>query len=638
MSTDHFILGTAGHIDHGKTALVRALTGVDTDRLKEEQARGITIELGFAELRRVDLPRFGVVDVPGHEAFVRAMLAGAAGMDVVLLVVAADEGVMPQTREHLGIVRLLGVPEVVVAYTKRDLVDAEWMELVEADVDDLLDDTPYRDALRVPTSAVDGTGLEELVHALADAASKVPRRDESDLARLPLDRVFTVQGTGTVVTGTLWSGALRTGDRVRILPRDLEARVRSLQVHGRAADEARAGERTAVALAGSGADRELVDRGATLVVSPAWSTSQMLTVRIQVLPDSDWSIEHNQRVHVHHGTAQVQGRCVLLDETEGLGPGDAGWIQLRLEEPLVVRGRDRLVVRSYSPVTTIAGGVVAETQPPKRNRLDDTVRTRLSRVLDGSDGEAVTALLELCGWMGLEVTALPVRTGLSVARADQIMTDPAAAGIDVKRSGERIFAPKIWSRARDVLVEATAKEHARDPVRRNIPLAHLRSALPSWAPAGLADAVIHELVEERALVSEEGGVRDPAHEPRLTPDQEEASQRLAEVVVAGGLAPPFVEELPEPLAGRPDLWSLLYWLEGRGVFEQVADNLYVGSEHLRAAEDRVRGALGGRAGLGPADFREALDVTRKHLIPLLNFFDKRGVTLRLDDGRTVPSD
>ncbi|MDZ7779879.1 MAG: selenocysteine-specific translation elongation factor [Gemmatimonadota bacterium] len=638
MSTHPFILGTAGHIDHGKTALVRALTGVDTDRLKEEQARGITIELGFAELSRDDLPRFGVVDVPGHEAFVRSMLAGAAGMDVVLLVVAADEGVMPQTREHLGIVRLLGVPEVVVAYTKRDLVDAEWMELVEADVDDLLAGTPYGDAPRVPTSAVDGTGVEELVHALAEAASKVPARDEVDLARLPLDRVFTIQGTGTVVTGTLWSGSLRTGDRVRILPRDLEARVRSLQVHGRGADVARAGERTAVALAGSGADRDVVDRGATLVASPAWSTSHMLTVRIQVLSDSDWSIQHNQRVHVHHGTAQVQARCVLLDEVEMLASGDVGWVQLRLEEPLVVRGRDRLVLRSYSPVTTIAGGIVAETHPPKRNRLDESVRARLARVLDGGDGETLVALLELSGWMGLEIAALPVRTGISAAGAERLLAEPVAADIEVRRSGERVFAPEIWGRARGLLVDAVTNEHARDPVRRAIPLAHVRSALPSWAPSGLADAVIRELVQDQALVSEDGGVRDPAHEPRLTTDQEEASKRLTEVLLAGGLAPPFVDELPEPLAGRPDLWSLLYWLEERGVVEQVADDLYVGRDHLRAAEERVRASLGGRVGLGPADFRDALDVTRKHLIPLLNYLDTRGVTLRREDGRSVPSD
>ena len=317
------ILGTAGHIDHGKTALVRALTGTDTDRLKEEKARGITIELGFAELAVDGRPHFGVVDVPGHEAFVRAMVAGAAGMDVVLLVVAADEGVMPQTREHLAIVELLGVPELVVALTKADAVDEEWMELVDSDVEDALSTTPYAGAPRIPTSAMAGTGLDSLLDALTLAAERAGSSGHEDLARLPLDRVFTIQGTGTVVTGTLWTGELTVGDRVRVLPDDLNARVRSLQVHGRKTDRASTGDRTAVALTGQGADRDIVSRGATLVTAPEWKATWMLTARVRMLADSGWSLVHNQRVHVHHGTAEVLARCVVLCP-EALAPGDSG--------------------------------------------------------------------------------------------------------------------------------------------------------------------------------------------------------------------------------------------------------------------------------------------------------------------------
>lgn len=630
-----FILGTAGHIDHGKTTLVRALTGIDTDRLKEEKARGITIELGFAELARDGMPRLGVVDVPGHEAFVRAMLAGAAGMDIVLLVVAADEGVMPQTREHFGIARLLGVPRLVVAYTKCDLVEPEWLELVEADVDDLLSETPYRDAPRIPTSAVSGVGVEELVSCLAREAAKVPGRDAADLVRLPLDRVFTIQGTGTVVTGTLWSGTLRSGDRVRILPQDLDGRVRGVEVHGSVAEAALAGERTAVALTGSGADREVVDRGSTLVTAPAWTPTWMLTVRVRVLGDSDWSIAHNQRVHVHHGTAQVLARCALLQEGE-LTPGDTGWVQLRLEAPLVVRGGDRLILRSYSPVTTIAGGAVAESHPPKRNRLGPDVAARLGRVLDGSDTEVVSALLELADWSGLDAPALPVRSGLSGSRVGAALEELGGAGMG--ESGASVFAPGTWARARKLITAAVAEQHRADPSKAVVTLPSIRTAVPEWAPAGLADTVIQQLVSEGQLTAEKGGVRMPDHQPRLTADQEMASARLFEVIADGGLAPPFVEELPPSLAERDDLWSLLHWLEAEGRLEQVADNLYVASEHVRAAENSVRGTLGGRTGLGPADFRDALDVTRKHLIPLLNFFDTRGTTLRLDEGRSVPGD
>jgi len=632
-----YVLGTAGHIDHGKTALVRALTGVDTDRLKEEKARGITIELGFAELERDGLPSFGVVDVPGHEAFVRAMLAGAAGMDVVVLVVAADEGVMPQTREHLGIVRLLGVPELVVAYTKADLVDREWLELVEADVEALLEETPYRTAPRVATSAVTGDGMEDLLAHIAAAAARVPARAADDLVRLPLDRVFTIQGTGTVVTGTLWSGVLRTGDKVRVLPQDLDGRVRSLQVHGREAEEARAGARTAVALTGGGADREVVARGATVVTSSAWAPSRMLTVRVQVLSDSAWSIEHNQRVHVHHGTAQVLARCVLLEDgVEALLPGDVGWVQLRLEEPLVVRGRDRLVLRSYSPVTTIAGGLVAESHPPKRNKVSGGDAALLRSVLDGSNDAAVEALLDVAGWSGVSLAELPVRTGATPAAVEEALRRVQDRGARVAVG--HAFAPATWREARTRLESTARAEHARDPLRPVIPLALLRPALPKWAPSGLADAVLQEMVSDGALVAEQGGVRSPDHTPGLTAEQGPVAERIVALLEAGGLAPPFVSEYPPDLGTRKDLWSLLHWLAGEGRLVQVADDLYMPDTAVRQAGHNVRSALGGRTGLGPADFRDVLDITRKHLLPLLNYFDGVGVTVRLGEGRSVPSE
>ncbi len=630
------ILGTAGHIDHGKTALVRALTGIDTDRLKEERERGITIELGFAELRREGLPRFGVVDVPGHEAFVRAMLAGAAGMDVVLLVVAADEGVMPQTREHLAIVRLLGVPELVVAYTKCDLVEPDWLELVEADVDELLDGGPYRAAPRVRTSAVRGEGLDELVARLAEAAARVPRRADEDLVRLPLDRVFTIQGTGTVVTGTLWSGRLAAGDRLRVLPEELEARVRGVQVHGRAEEEARAGDRVAVALTGEGADRERVRRGSTLVAAgDGWAPTWMVTARVRVVEDRAWLLEHQQRVHVHHATAQVLARCALLEGDAPLGPGEEAWVQLRLEEPLVVRGRDRFVLRSYSPVTTIAGGRVAESRPPKRNHLDADTRGRLEAALEGTDDEALAAHLGLAGWAGSRVPELTVRAGLSPARVEEGLL--RLEGVGALRAGDQWFAAEIRARAADALTGALAAEHERDPLRTVVPRAALRAALPDWAPAGLADAVLKALEAEGRVVSEEGGVRDPEHRVRLTPEQARVSERLRGIYAEGGLAPPFVEELPEDVARRGDLWSLLHRLEVEGALRKVSDALYVDAGAVAAAEERVRRLLGGRSGLGPADFREALDVSRKHLLPLLNHFDTIGLTLRIGDGRSVES-
>jgi selenocysteine-specific elongation factor len=627
------ILGTAGHVDHGKTALVRALTGVDTDRLEEEKRRGITIELGFAPLEIEGRIRFGVVDVPGHEDFVRTMVAGAAGMDVVLLVVAADEGVMPQTREHLAIVRMLGIPELVVALTKSDLVEQDWLDLVDADVAQLLADTPYAHARRVATSATRSTGLDTLTEALVEAAERASSRDADDLTRLPLDRVFVIQGTGTVVTGTLWSGTLRVGDRVLVLPEGLEARVRSVQVHGRETGQASAGERTAVALAGEGADRGRVRRGATLVATKEWDVTSMLTVRVWMLPDSTWSLEPRQRVHVHHGTSEVLARCVLLDAVE-VAPGESGWVQLRLEEPLAVRARDRLVLRAYSPVTTIGGAVVAEPFPPKRSRLDEDAAEALERILEGDSSDVLRGALEIAGMQGVPLAELPVVTGLSPAvlpraldrlRSESLVSPHVLFGADARAEAEAI------------VMRAVAEGHARQPLRETIPLASVREAFPRWVSEELADATVALLVERGDLESFVGGVRRPGHVAPLSDEQRAASGRLEEILTSGGLGAPALDELPEDLRTREDLWALLRRLESQGAVRQVSEELFLGREGLEAAAARIRAELGGRRDLGPAAFRDVLPVTRKRLLPLLNYFDGTGTTQRRGEGRDVPA-
>lgn len=630
----HLILGTAGHIDHGKTALVEALTGTDTDRLQEEKARGITIELGFAELVVEGGPTFGVVDVPGHEAFVRAMLAGAAGMDVVLLVVAADEGIMPQTREHLAIVELLGVPELVVALTKCDLVEEEWLELVEAEVAETLEPTPYRDAVMVRTSATAGFGMDGLVDALRAAGEQARSSDADDLTRLPLDRVFTIRGTGTVVTGTLWSGRLAPDQRVRILPQELDARVRSLQVHGREAELAVAGARTAVALVGDGADRDVVARGSTLVTESAWSATWMLTVRVRMLDGTGWSLEHNQRVHVHLGTAEVLARIALLEEAP-LRPGQSGWVQLRLEEPLVARGGDRFVIRAYSPVTTIGGGEVAESHPAKRTRLSDVERDALGRLVDGEPAGALSATLMLAGWAGVARPELAVRTGLHPDRVDEALVTLGSDGCI--EAGGRVFGSEVVMRARDAILEAVDAAHAADPLLGGVPASSARGGLPSWAPTELADAVLSRLVDERELGVADGGVRRPGHEVRLTTEQEGVSDRIVAVLRGGGVAPPFLDDFPDDLRSRSDFRPLLRRLHESGAVRQVAEDLFVTAEELDDAAERIRTTLAGGRDLGPADFREALPVTRKHLIPLLNHFDGLGITVRTPGGREVPS-
>lgn len=632
MSEQSLILGTAGHIDHGKTALVKALTSVDTDRLKEEKARGITIDLGFAEFTPASGTRMGVVDVPGHEGFVRNMLAGATGMDMVLMVIAADEGVMPQTREHLAIVRLLGVTRMVVALTKCDLVDEDWLELATEEVRELLVGTPYEQASVVATSATTGAGLSELTDALVDAADSAGERNSDDLARLPIDRVFTVRGTGTVVTGTLWSGSLQVGDGVHLLPGGERARVRGLQVHGRDADQAHAGARTAVALVGAGLSRESVNRGQVLVVDEGWRETSMLTVRLAVLSGTGWAVEHGQRVRVHLGTAEVMARTVAL-EGKPLAPGDQGWVQFRLERPVLARARDRLVIRSYSPMTTIGGGLVAEATAPKRRGSTPEVLGLLSRVLEGDPVEAALACTALAAWDGAVVRELPILTGLGPATCQAALDALVTSGGRV--AAGRAYHPETARKGRALLLETVARFHEEAPLRPGIPLEELRQRLPASDSNNLADGLLADLEGEGALRVASGVAALAEFELELKPAQRAVYDALLKIYQDHGLAPPAVEELPSEMQKHRDLWPILKLMEVRAEITSLDAEFFISTNALKDAQKRVIDQLGGRQGLGPADFKEVLPVTRKHLIPILAHFDREGITVRRDDGRDV---
>ncbi len=627
--TRRLILGTAGHIDHGKTALVRVLTGVDTDRLAEEKRRGITIDLGFAELPVSEELAFGVVDVPGHESFVRNMLAGATGMDLVLLAVAADEATMPQTREHLAIVRLLGVERLVVALTRIDLVEEEWLELATEDVRDLLAGTPYADAPIVPTSALTGAGLDDLRAALAREGEKARARLDADVVRLPVDRVFTVRGTGTVATGTLWSGSLALDQRVRLEPGGMAARVRGIELHGRPVETARAGERTAVALVGGRVGRETVGRGQVVVGDDPWMAVDRVTARIELLPDTAWGIERGQRVRVHLGTAEAMARVFLLDRAE-MAAGESAWAQLRLEAPLVARARDRVVLRSYSPVTTIGGGIVVEPSPPPRTRLRDGESLLLEAVLGPDPRLRRDALLDLAGWAGVPKAELPIRTG------DPPQAASSEDGVAVFATARALYSGSVAAAGRRLLRRAVARHHGAEPLRPGMPLAEARGTLPRAAGPELADALLAEMAERGALEVRRDLVREPGFAPSLTEEQEGVRSALAERYRAAGLSPPSLRDLPAPLRDHPDLWPILKLLERAGDIVALGGDLFADAGAVERSAREVRSRFGGRSGLGPADFREVLPVTRRHLLPLLAWFDRTGVTVRRGDGRNVP--
>jgi len=626
----HLVLGTAGHIDHGKTALVRALTGIDTDRLAEEKRRGITIDLGFANLRLPTGQELAVVDVPGHEAFIRNMLAGATGIDIVLLVIAADEGVMPQTREHLAIVDLLGVRRGVVAVTKVDLVEPEWLELVVEDIRAALADTPFAEAPLVPVSARTGEGLDALVAAIADAARATTQRDHEDLFRLPVDRVFTIRGTGTVVTGTVWSGQLQTGAAVRILPQDLHARVRGVQVHGHDVAAVSAGQRGALALAG--VDRDQIRRGDVIVADDAWSATTRLTAFVRVLPASPWPLRTRQRIRFHLGTAEVMGRVRPLDAPE-IRPGDAAWAQLCLEAPVVARAGDRFVLRSYSPVTTIAGGIVAEPAAPARRRRAPDERAALEAIIAGAPEAAIAARARLAAWAGVPPGRLAIETPVTSARVAELLRHGEVPGVAL--AAGRLFAAPVVAEAREIVLRAIADYHDREPLRPGIDREELRRALPPYAAPGLADDVIAAALDDGTLRSDEGLIALAAFRPTLTPDQERARDAVLELLQGSGLTPPLLNEWPAGLRERPDLRALLKAMERARQVVALGPELYVAPTALEAAAAAVRRSLAGRGPLGPAEFKEHIPVSRKYLIPILEYFDRTGVTQRVGDGRVV---
>jgi selenocysteine-specific elongation factor len=609
------IVGTAGHIDHGKTSLIRALTGVDTDRLPEEKRRGITIELGFAPLRLDGLEPIGIVDVPGHEAFVRTMLAGATGIDVALLVVAADEGVMPQTREHLAILSLLGVRGGVVALTKSDLVDEDWLALVADDLRDTLAGTALADAPIVPTSAATGAGLDALRAALAAAVRGVPAREGSDLFRLPVDRVFTVRGTGTVVTGTVWSGELERDQIVRILPGGATARVRVLQQHGGPVASVGPGARAAVALVG--VEVADVPRGSVLVVDAAWEPTDRMRAQVTVLDDAAMVLGPRTRVQLHLGTTSVPVRVVAAGGA--LEPGASASARVVLEQPLVARAGDRFVLRALSPARTIGGGVVSDPRPAHRR-----VRPWPADAVDPASRLAL--MLAESGPAGVERRALSIRLGVAPGDVGALL---AAESERVLVLGAHVHARNVTDDQMAGLVVFIDEYHSAHPLEPAAPISLVRSRL--GAPPDLFEHLLGRLVADGVVVVEQGQVRRRDWSPRLSSSDERVLVELDRAIEAAGVEPPSVAELTAACGGQVP--SLLRMRERAGAIVAVEADRYISARALGALVERMQAQLEAGREYSPGELRDVVGVSRKYLIPLLEYFDRRALTERTSSGR-----
>ncbi len=611
------ILGTAGHIDHGKTTLVRALTGVDTDRLPEEKRRVIKIDLGFAPLPCAHHLTIGVVDVPGHEAFVRTMLAGATGIDLALLVVAADEGVMPQTREHLAILSLLGVRGGVVALTKRDQVEDEWLALVVEEVRASLAGTPLERAPILPASGTTGEGIDALRDAICAAASALPARDLDDLFRLPVDRSFTMRGTGTVVTGTVWSGSLEQDATVRILPGDRTARVRGVQAHGAPVPSALAGTRAAVSLHGVSVDD--VSRGSVLVTDPAWRETRVLRAEVALLDGQATILGPRTRVTFHLGTHDVGARVVAAGGP--LASGAVRGVRVVLDAPVVARAGDRFVLRGGAPLATIGGGIVTDPAPDGR-------RVRPWAAGAATSDVRLVRLLEESGAAGVDPRSLPVRLGISPPEVRHLLSEAAAAHV---AAGARIYSSAVVAALVDRAVDAVARHHRDAPLEPGAPLQSIRSGL-AVAPE-LGDAVIRRAVAEGRLELAGGVVA--VHGWRPTPSEAEAAlaRRLQAILETAGWEPPSVSELAAAEGER--VAPVLRMLEREGSVALVEDGRYVARQAIVRLESTLRTGLEPGRVYSPAELRDLLGVSRKYLIPLLEYGDKMGVTDRRSGGRVL---
>jgi len=630
----HIIVGTAGHIDHGKTSLVRVLTGVDTDRLKEEKERGITIELGFAPLTMSSGLRMGLVDVPGHERFVKNMVAGATGIDLVLLVIAADEGVMPQTREHLDICQLLGVREGIVVLTKTDMVDHEWIDMVSEDVRDYLAGTFLQDAPVVPFSSATGEGREEILAALEKLAGKVPARSGSGIFRLPVDRVFTMKGFGTVVTGTMISGAVSAGEEVVFLPGGKTARLRGLQVHGELVQTGSAGTRTALNL--QGLNKDDIHRGQTASHPGSLIPSLMLDARVSLLSSAPRPLKNRDRVRLHLYTDEIMTRVAILEE-DTLQPGTDGLVQLRLEKWAVALPGDRFVIRSYSPITTIGGGEILDPLPLKHRRFRPPVLGQLARLESDEPAQKIQVLLEEAGDYGLPARQLGVRTGLGSPAVEKLLDEMAGEEkVVVSKAGEDLLAYSrvSFEMIKERLIRALEKYHRVNPAKTGIGREELRMRVAKQLPDRPYRNLLTALREQGDILLDGDTVRLGGHEASLTPQQEKLAGRVLNILKSRSLSAPFLPELAEELGSSPaDLKTVLNLMAEKGDLVRIKDDYFITQAACKSLMDGVEAFFKVKSELALADFREIVNTTRKWMIPLLEYLDRIQVTMRKGDVR-----
>jgi selenocysteine-specific elongation factor len=609
----NFVIGTAGHIDHGKSTLVTALTGIDPDRLAEEKRRGMTIDLGFAHLRLPSGLEVGIVDVPGHARFIRNMLAGVHGLDAVMLVIAADEGVMPQTREHLEIIDLLDVRRGLVVLTKVDLVDTDWLALVRSEVLATLEGTSLQGAQVIPFSAVTGEGKASLVAALDALLEKTPARPDRDRPRLPIDRVFSMSGFGTVVTGTLVDGNLSVGQELEVVPSGLIARIRGLQQHNRKVEVAAPGGRIAANLVG--VEKDELSRGDVLARPKTLGATRRVDATVRVLASAPQSLRHGMQLLLHTGTAEVGCRVILLEGDE-IAAGGRAWVQLYLERPIAGAAQDRFILRIPSPPTTIAGGTFVDVNPRKHSRHDSAVRQSLERRVAGD------VLQE-------ELRKYP--RGVSVGALLKATMAPEAevSGLNARRLGDWLFDAQAWKSISDRATGELEAYHGAHPLRPGMGREEMRGKL-GVGPASFP-AVVQGLVEDGKVAESDGSLALPGHRVELGTDSGAAAQ-LVELLAREPLAPPSLSEaLKQTGAGT----EVVRALSQRGDIVRVGPDYAFTKDAYQTAVALVREIISDSGSITVAQLRDRMGASRRPVLALLEHLDSERVTRRVGDSRVL---
>ncbi|MCB2181190.1 MAG: selenocysteine-specific translation elongation factor [Desulfobulbaceae bacterium] len=630
------VLGTAGHVDHGKTSLVRALTGIDTDRLKEEKKRGITIELGFAYLDLECGHRLGIIDVPGHERFVKNMVAGVAGIDLVAFVIAADEGIMPQTREHFEICRLLGVERGLIVITKKDMVEPDWLELVEEEVREFFTGSFLEDAPLVKVSSTTGDGIDEARSTLDSLVAACEFDEAYGPFRLAIDRIFSMKGFGSVVTGTSLSGRVAVGDDILIYPKKLKGKIRGIQVHGQSVELVEAGNRTAINV--QGVEKEMIERGNVLATPDCLNPSYVLDADFLYLSSNEKKLKNRTRVRVHLGTAEIMGRVALLEDEE-LAPGASANVQLLLEETVGVWPGDHYVVRRYSPVTTIGGGIVRNNSAPKRKRFKEVNKEIFSFYHDGTPEDLVLFHVRESGFAGIAGPDLSVKVACFGNRFKKLINGPISSRKIVVVDSEKqlLLSSEIYQDLLEKILFHLAEFHKENPLQPGLAKDNLRNRVMRGLGQKVFQLGLSDLSKKGSVVFEEGIVRLASHRVSLQADEKEIRKKMEALFAGAGLKAPTLKEMYAAFPDVPQslLMEVLSLLVKENLVTKVTNDFYFNAKDLNELQERVVTFLEKEGDIDAPRFKELSGLTRKFSIPLLEYFDKIKLTLRVGDKRIL---